>query len=70
MNWRNGNQRDIFFRRLSEDAARFYAAEVLVAFEHMHTQDIIYRDLKVPMPLLLSALSVLSLEILYRAECI
>lgn len=27
--------------------ARFYAAEVLLAFEHMHSQDIIYRDLKV-----------------------
>ena len=27
--------------------ARFYAAEVLLAFEHMHSEDIIYRDLKV-----------------------
>jgi hypothetical protein len=33
--------------RLSEETARFYAAEVLLAFEHMHNQDIIYRDLKV-----------------------
>lgn len=33
--------------RISEESARFYAAEVLLAFEHMHSQDIIYRDLKV-----------------------
>ena len=32
--------------RLPEEVARFYAAEVLLAFEHMHNQDIVYRDLK------------------------
>ena len=33
--------------RLSEDAAKFYAAEVLLAFEYLHGLNIIYRDLKV-----------------------
>ena len=30
----------------AEDTARFYAAEVLLAIEAMHQQDIVYRDLK------------------------
>ena len=33
--------------RLAEDAAKFYAAEVLLAFEYLHGLNIIYRDLKV-----------------------
>jgi serine/threonine protein kinase len=33
--------------RLPEDHARFYAAEVLDAFEYLHSNDIVYRDLKV-----------------------
>jgi len=33
-------------RRFSEKGARFYAACVISAFDHMHARDIIYRDLK------------------------
>lgn len=33
-------------RRLSEDQTRFYAAQMVLALEHLHKQDIIYRDLK------------------------
>jgi serine/threonine protein kinase len=33
--------------QLSEEAARFYAAEVLLVFEYLHSKDIVYRDLKV-----------------------
>ena len=33
--------------RLAEDVAKFYAAEVLLAFEYLHSKDIVYRDLKV-----------------------
>ncbi|GAB4820560.1 hypothetical protein N2152v2_007606 [Parachlorella kessleri] len=32
--------------KLSEDAARFYGAEVLLMFEYLHGKDIVYRDLK------------------------
>jgi protein-serine/threonine kinase len=31
---------------LSEDAARFYAAEVVAALEYLHLMGFIYRDLK------------------------
>ncbi len=33
-------------RRFSEERARLYTAEVLLALEELHKQDIIYRDLK------------------------
>ena len=33
--------------RLTEEVAKFYAAEVVLAFEYLHGQSIIYRDLKV-----------------------
>lgn len=33
-------------RQFSEDRARFYAAELLLALEHLHKNNIIYRDLK------------------------
>lgn len=33
-------------QRFSEDRVRFYAAEILLALEYLHDQNIIYRDLK------------------------
>jgi serine/threonine protein kinase len=49
MDYLNGG--DIFYhlsvsRRFSEDRARFYAAEVLMALECLHEHSFIYRDLK------------------------
>ena len=32
--------------RFTEDRARFYAAEVLLGLEHIHSLGIIYRDMK------------------------
>ena len=33
-------------RRFSEDQNRFYAAQIVLAMEHLHSKDIVYRDLK------------------------
>ncbi|KAG1455372.1 hypothetical protein G6F56_007080 [Rhizopus delemar] len=33
-------------KKFSEDQARFYAAEIVSALEHLHQRDIVYRDLK------------------------
>jgi len=45
------NGGELFFhlqreRRFKEDRARFYAAEILLALEHLHSIGVIYRDLK------------------------
>ncbi len=32
-----------FFLRLEEREARFYAAEILLALEHLHGLDVVYR---------------------------
>lgn len=33
-------------QRFSEERSRFYAAEILLALEYLHDQNVIYRDLK------------------------
>lgn len=33
-------------RRFSADVARFYVANLILVLDHLHQQDIIYRDLK------------------------
>ena len=34
-------------RRFTEKAARFYAAEIALGLEHIHSKHVVYRDLKV-----------------------
>lgn len=38
--------RAFFFQRFPDPVAKFYAAEVAMALNYLHTHDIIYRDLK------------------------
>lgn len=45
------NGGELFFHlcnetRFTEDRARFYAAEIILALSHLHSEGIIYRDLK------------------------
>jgi serine/threonine protein kinase len=42
--------------RFHDTAARFYAAEVLLAIDYLHARNVVYRDLKVK-PHTLSTLS-------------
>ena len=35
--------------RFNDTAARFYAAEVLLAIDYLHARNVVYRDLKVPL---------------------
>ena len=49
MEYLNGG--DLFFhmmneKRFSEERARFYCAEIILAFLFLHNQNIVYRDLK------------------------
>ena len=37
--------------RFTEDRARFYTAEIVLAFEHLHRFDIVYRCVSLPFPL-------------------
>ena len=34
-------------KKFTEDDARFYVAEVILALNHLHKNNVIYRDLKV-----------------------
>ena len=33
-------------RRFTDDTARFYTSEILLAFAHLHSANVVYRDLK------------------------
>jgi serine/threonine protein kinase len=49
MDFINGGE--LFFhlkneRRFAEKRVKFYAAELLLAFEHLHKQNVVFRDLK------------------------
>ena len=50
--------------QLAEEAARFYAAQVVLVFEYLHSKDIVYRDLKVSLPcILLCRVGVLKMHV-------
>ncbi|KAF7235341.1 RAC-beta serine/threonine-protein kinase [Varanus komodoensis] len=54
MEYANGGE--LFFhlsrdRVFTEDRARFYGAEIVSALEYLHSRDVVYRDIKVPLVL-------------------
>ena len=63
---------DLFFhskkrKRFSEDEARIYFVEILLALEYLHSKDIIYRDLKVILFVFLIKLKIFNFLVIFVA---